>query len=92
MNCKPGDLAVMVRSCSGNEGVILRCIRLATSSEIDANRFVSWSPVWVVDRKLKATNGKMASLALDAYLRPIRMNEGEDETLTWAGKPEQVTA
>lgn len=28
----------------------------------------------------------------DKYLRPIRPSEGEDETLTWAGKPEKVTA
>lgn len=27
----------------------------------------------------------------DAYLRPIRDTDAPDETLVWAGKPEQVT-
>ena len=28
-------------------------------------------------------------IAEDRYLKPIRDQPGEDETLTWAGKPEQ---
>jgi hypothetical protein len=28
MNCKPGDLAIIVKSLAGNEGKIVRCVRL----------------------------------------------------------------
>lgn len=39
--------------------------------------------------KLRKT--KFAAIQ-DRHLRPIRDQDGEDETLTWAGKPSEVTA
>lgn len=91
MNCKPGDLAVIVKSFAGNEGKIVRCLRLATESEIKEADFRPM-PIWVIDRPLRTTWGFHRALAADEFLRPIRPSEGDDETLTWAGKPEQVTA
>lgn len=40
-------------------------------------------PGWHVNRSI----GGQTEVA-DFRLRPIRDNDGEDETLTWAGKPE----
>lgn len=93
MNCKHGELAVIVRSYAGNEGKIVRCLRLASEEEMRHACFpLSWGPAWVLDRMIPTMRGNKAPLAFDAFLRPIRPGEGEDETIQWAGKPEQVTA
>lgn len=92
MNCKPGDLAVFVRSYCGNEGKIVRCIRL-----------VDWPPrygyesvesVWETDRPVRDTWGETTFMALDSYLRPIRPqpDDAVDEMVQKLGKPEEVTA
>lgn len=89
MNCKLGDLAVIVRSFAGNDGKIVRCIRFAgLISYTDGTT----EPSWYVDCDLKGQDGSPNPLVSDYQLRPIRPNEGDDETLTWAGKPEGVTA
>ena len=79
MNCKPGDLAVIVRSRAGNEGKIVRCIRLATASE--KFYFVSGT-YWLVDRELSTVFGRLASIARDDWMRPIRPQDdgAQDES------------
>lgn len=81
MNCKPGDLAVVVRSKCGNEGVILRCIRLSPKSEhkLDPRHLL----VWLTDRDTVDTHGGSSPYMPDAYLRPIRDpgDDAVDETL-----------
>lgn len=94
MNCKQGDLAIIVKSRAGNEGKIVTCLRLATTEEISLNRFYDqplW-PVWIVDRNLQNANllgevNGQSNLAYDATLRPIRDQDGEDEMIRIAGKP-----
>lgn len=85
MNCKPGDLAYIVGSRNVPEmnGVVVHVVRaisrgvwLCAGYEIERNA-ASWG---------------LPPHIYDSYLRPIRDNDGEDETLTWAGKPEQVAA
>jgi len=89
MNCKPGDLAVVVRSTVGNEGRIFKCLRLADPSEFP---FVFSGPVWHIDTEVNVLIAgaykKRVALCEDAVLRPIRDNPGADETLTWAGLPQ----
>lgn len=93
MNCKPGDLAVMVRSLAGSEGAIFTCIRLATSDELDRSSFrTNIGPVWKISKSLMTDIGIAMPFAADSNLRPIRDNDGTDETLTWAPKREGVTA
>lgn len=100
MNCKQGDLAIVVRSWAGNEGKIVRCLRLATEREISCVSFDKTSgPVWVTDSVLfyayrdgpKAGSGP---LCLDSYLRPIRDpgDDATDETLTWLPVPRKEIA
>lgn len=96
MNCKPGDLAVIVRSQTGAQlGKIVRCISVATGivQYRGANyRIPSDDGVWwELEEPIQLTvgNNQVVSVPFcqDASLRPIRGEEGEDETLAWAGKP-----
>jgi hypothetical protein len=93
MNCKPGDLAVIIRSVSGNEGKIVRVLRMSKEKiGLLAPDGFKHGIVWDIDPHLPGWNGLIAKWALDYQLRPIRDNDGEDETLTWAGKPESINA
>lgn len=89
MNCKQGDLAIVVRSEAGNEGKIVRCLELMiTDTVIDLNGRPHWyangvSPIWKVDRPMnfaKVGNGEIsqAMFCADEVLRPIR---GLDEVI-----------
>ena len=86
MNCKPGDLAIIVRSIAGNEGKIVRLLRLHTGS---SNYFFG-GPRWVIDAPVTDCWGFPINSLADACLRPIRDQEGDDETFSWAGKPTEL--
>ena len=87
MNCKQGDLAVIVRSRAGNEGRILTCLRLAKACECEAES-VAWSgPVWVTDADIPTSWGETTRLYPDERLRPLRASDGEDEMLRLVGLP-----
>jgi hypothetical protein len=85
MNCKPGDLAVTVgcRSHPELNGILLTVVEavatniwLCSGHEIERVCEIYGGKPWIYDEKL----------------RPIRDNDGEDETLAWAGKPQEVKA
>ena len=93
LNMKAGERGIIVKSTAGNEGKIVQVLRLATAEELDAEVFVRTEGlVWIIDSVLIGRFGGRINLCPDQYLRPIRDSDGEDETLTWAGKPEQVAA
>lgn len=54
MNCKPGDLAVIVRSMAGNEGRIVQCIRLAGPGEFPREGIFG-GPRWVMNQQIRGT-------------------------------------
>lgn len=100
MNCKPGDLAVLVDSdFEENIGGLVLVICVA-----DPQKFVpSPDPVNELEWECELLTQQMGwddaenyswskpgdrQAIYDRYLRPIRDNDGEDETLTWAGKPQ----
>ncbi len=91
LNCKPGDLAVIVRSVAGNEGKIARCLRLHTSGTEDLDgkhiRNANGGPRWVVEGDIRSIEGFRLFTVPDAYLRPIRDSDGEDEILRLVGRP-----
>ena len=91
MNCKQGDLAVIVRSVSRNEGRIVRCLRLHSSEMFDLDdKFINSGPRgprWVIEGNIKSIEGKRLFSVADAQLRPLRDSDGEDEMLRFAGKP-----
>lgn len=86
MNCKLGDLAVIVRSAVGNEGLIVEVIAM---SELRPQYD------WIVKatRAIRWQSGQICKEghAKDSSLRPIRDNDGEDEMLRIVGKPQEVT-
>ena len=100
MNCKPGDLAV-IKGCdpNGSGRDIGKLVRIVGPGD-------DWSDVgdtrhfWDCDtlgQRLECDGNSLSdgfeNIDIpDEHLRPIRDNDGEDETLQWAGKPEGVTA
>ena len=88
MNCKPGDLVIVVGEPDDPNwsGLILRTVRLCEVVEDSA-------PHWICepDRYIHPVTGRLVAWR-DSMLRPIRDSDREDETLTWAGKPQEVTA
>lgn len=97
MNCKPGDLAIVVSSKTGNIGRLCRVVAMATSHDAAAYGVQLRGPTWIVSERMRVRNAltgleKFVPLAPDVALRPIRGQEGTDETLTWAGLPGKVEA
>jgi len=94
MNCVKGDLAVIVRSWAGNEGKIVRCLRLSGShiwSTPDGR--LELLPTWVIDRHLRGCmDDSLSNEIADDQLRPIRNDPGADETLTWRDVPTKEAA
>ena len=93
MNCKKDDLAIFVKSAAGNEGKIVRCVRLASQADLNSVRFIDTEgPVWVIDRLLLDNRGRHVALAKDESLRPIRDpgDDAVDEMVQKLGKPEEV--
>ena len=93
LNCKVGDLAIVVRSVIGNTGKIVRCLRLHPAMcDVNGDRD---QQTWEIDQAIGILeNGEKCALFSDRNLRPIRDQPGEDETLTWVGLPagHKVTA
>lgn len=104
MNCKPGDLALIVGPLDGpNCYRLVRCIRLLRKGESMVLGDLEFYPVphgefWAVEGRLVAeVHGEPdrdvpGGPIGDRWLRPIRPGAGEDETIEWAGKPEKVAA
>lgn len=88
MNCKPGDLAIVVQSRIGNLGKVVRCIRLATDADLKAQKVMSLNePYWVIEGTLTAmcivtSEVGEVSVCPDAILRPLRGNEPETDVVT----------
>jgi len=90
MNCKPGDLAIVVsapKEVRHHIGKIVQVVRLTTSWD----GLTCWTlrePFWDV---VKGRRGLCEGIA-DKDLRPIRDQPGQDETLQWAGLPNETPA
>lgn len=90
MNCKPGDLAIFVKSCCGNEGKIVRCIRLLSSAQAAREEFAPGA-LWEIDTLVLTTYGDVWCRAFDEQLRPLR-DPGDgavDEMVKIVGKPKE---
>ena len=87
LRCKRGDLAVMVKSWSGNEGRIVRCVRLAEWYEWDG---AYGGPRWVVDRPVPSLLCGQHKTLPDDFLRPLRGDVKEDAALWQASEQVRV--
>ena len=96
MNCKQGDLAVIVRSSAGNEGRVLTCLRLASQEECANDGVIWWleleGPVWLTDASLRTSTKGQTRLYPDARLRPLRDSDSDSdgEMLRIAGRPREL--
>lgn len=91
MNCKPGDLAVIIGGFfPENYGNL---VMVMGKSEIDGKdweiELLQHTRTYCGGTEVLANPGEIAD-AKDGSLRPIRYQKGKDETLTWA--PKKVTA
>jgi hypothetical protein len=94
MNCKPGDLAIIVDSDAGNEGLIVRVIQLDYHSSslptVDRKgKRIPPTPYWEIDRYIQDFEGGLHKTIADFQLRPIRDpgEDAKDQTLEWLPVP-----
>jgi hypothetical protein len=101
MNCKPGDLAVIVRSVdprlAQNIGLIIKVVRPFLNGQRTPDGRTYWNsdqPRWLVhSTSASLWDGVVKScwhVCFDASLRPIRDQPGADQTLTWKPVPQPV--
>jgi len=81
MNCKQGDLAIVMSGASS--GVVVICVAPYCGPWRDS----SYQLGWEIDRPLLKSSGKREKYFADRHLRPIRDTPGEDETLQWLDVP-----
>lgn len=93
LNCKKGDLAIIVSSTCGNEGKIVQCLELLitgtipdTNGELHLHRR-GVAPVWRIDKPINFANALdvvQVMYCSDAKLRPLRgdLSGDDDETTT----------
>ncbi len=86
MNCKPGDVARYVGTQRRFHGYIVVVLHEA---DPEVERLFGPGPWWVTSPMFTLPDGRPASGVHDRALRPLRPGDGDDETLTWAGKPEK---
>lgn len=100
--CKPGDLAMIVKVTQTHEAIgrLVIIERELSDGEVVSGRRTAFKKgvAWVVTPASSGhelpwclSDGNMIYVAeaplYDYQLRPIRPNEGEDESLSWAEKP-----
>ncbi len=94
MNCKKGDIAIIVRSSSNHEGKIVTCEEfLGQKIVIMPGQKTQTLNIWRIDRTLPAWNGVEVDQFPDEFLRPIRDHDDDqvDEMLKLV-QPDSVDA
>lgn len=86
MNCKQGDLAIVIKSYQGNLGKIVRCLEYIPNFKWEGLS----NGAWYVEGNITNIVKKGNNYIHDSQLKPLKDNDGEDESFTWAGKPEIV--
>ena len=93
LNCKQGDMALVIRSVAGNRDKIVQCLRaVGPMNMLWPDDRVTVEFMWEIDRDLARLDGRSTKLVPDSFLRPIRDQPGEDEMLRIAGRPHEVDA
>jgi hypothetical protein len=91
VNCKKGDIAVVVKSEAGNLGKIVTCGELIVNPP-GCIQGAYWStdvPLDFVDLK-GIEQASRRYLSLDRNMKPLRDQDGEDESLSWVLVPSSI--
>ncbi len=54
MNCRPGDLAIVIRSSAANNGKAVTCLELVSAASLNISP--EEGPLWRIDRELEWEN------------------------------------
>ena len=93
LNCKQGDLAIIVKSQAGNEGKIVVCDEFLGDFELlTPSGCFTTEPCWKVNIQLSGSFGFVDNIVEDSKLRPIRDSDKEDEMLSIVNLKEKVKA
>jgi hypothetical protein len=95
LNCKQGDLAIVVKSYAGNEGRIVRCVKFIGDQRhrFPGGAIRNIQNCWEVDQQLNTINvGIKSNIVGDERLRPIRDSDKQDEMLSIVILKEKVKA
>lgn len=91
MNCKPGDLAIVIWARAAATipvGSIVRCVRFyAGMALVQSESKRKHVETWIVEHRGQVSEDGWLWNVPDAHLRPIRDIDGEDEALQWAPLP-----
>jgi hypothetical protein len=90
MNCKPGDLAVIVYGPSS--GKVVRCLRIIGRFRTVYPGRSEWTDWWwAIDRPLPAVDGSEVSCECnDSILRPIRDQDGDESFIRKVSVDDQI--
>jgi hypothetical protein len=91
MNCRPGDLAVMVRSDAGNEGAVVEVVSFVGPYQFECGKCVNDAWLCKVPPSMERHRGRSSLPGhlhiSDSKLRPLRDSDGQDESLSWKEVP-----
>lgn len=94
MNCKQGDLAVVVTvGHPRNPHRAIACALIGIPVRLAEGYLFGDQPAWKLEENLHLDiDGKGVEVRgiVDAVLKPLRDNDGEDEVLALTGKPIEV--
>lgn len=97
LNCKKGDIAIVIKSSAGNEGKVVRCLELVVTGRVksaDGSRWLTYAqgvqPLWRTDTPMQWAVSKgpnvgktyYVNYATDAQLRPLRGDLSQDAVTT----------
>ena len=87
MNCKQGDLAIVVRGYPASIGNIVRCLRPYGGAWFGGSAIRGWE----TDGRVINHHGTWQSVVADDSLYPLRDTDGVDEMLRITGLPIKET-
>lgn len=89
LRCKPGDIARIISDPMNRD----RLVHVDAAIDGEPGRWMvtSMQSLWCYARARMCGAGTLGKCS-DERLQPLRDEPGEDETLTWAGKPETLPA
>lgn len=96
MNVKPGDIARVTGSTgrsAENNGRLVQVVGPAPDKSAEWWEVITLQSMRVFPSfgEPKIVPAGSHAVGLDRYLRPLHDGDGEDETLTWAGKPNDLS-